>query len=562
MDLTIYEKDRGFVLSKLQQGEFDYIDTADEVFEADFFRFIGARGMLNALAETYPTPRKKTEVPVWLVLGSEVSMRLHGAEAYNQYRYVIRTGGFLTAFGSQLGGKTVDEATGNVKLECQGFNGKNMLPRQTPCDADFLRKFSRSTDAAKVEHWYNTDVARLWKTRHAYDPQGVFIGDATYVFVPDNPAYEHSVRLLFDKHNHPVDSRKVDARDLRAGKYQWHRCYKLVTLMHVYPRGEGFLMVGFRLLPGNASELPAMYELLDTFIGAVGDGVVRRLILDRGFLDGARIGHLKIAHGVDVLIPIKRSMDLYADAMGLIKHVRFAPYVRPPVETFETGAAQPAPPTSEVIQKREAKRQRTLAARRKQAEAKVPPVPADEQMLIEEVGVLRGFTSWSSCPVPLSVVYSRESYADGHQETWLLLDTAPVEDAAHARGEYAIRIQIEERYRQLKCFGDLTSFTSRSFSLVMTQILTVLLTFSLLQFFLKRTQRSELNNKPFPFMRKQLLPAASYVVVYCENKVAFFHALVYTQILLELDGAARAKALARTRRLRKDAFLLEHAQGP
>lgn len=37
MHISVYEHDRRFVIEKLLQGEFDYVDTADEVFEADFF---------------------------------------------------------------------------------------------------------------------------------------------------------------------------------------------------------------------------------------------------------------------------------------------------------------------------------------------------------------------------------------------------------------------------------------------------------------------------------------------------------------------------------------------
>ena len=31
----------------------------------------------------------------------------------------------------------------------------------------------------------------------AYDSDGLFIADGTYLFVPDNPRYEDSQRLLF-----------------------------------------------------------------------------------------------------------------------------------------------------------------------------------------------------------------------------------------------------------------------------------------------------------------------------------------------------------------------------
>jgi hypothetical protein len=63
MDLVIFEENKPFVLEALGNGEFDYMEAASEVFEADFFRFIKARAYLDELAETYPMPRKKEEVP-------------------------------------------------------------------------------------------------------------------------------------------------------------------------------------------------------------------------------------------------------------------------------------------------------------------------------------------------------------------------------------------------------------------------------------------------------------------------------------------------------------------
>lgn len=554
MHLTLYEHNRGFVLQKLRQGEFDYIDTGDEVFESDFFRHIAARGILQKLAQTYPSPRSKTEVPVWLALGSSISMRLHGADAFNQYQFVVRCGGMMNALGPQLGHKSPDPGTGHIKLTCPGFNEKNIYPRDTPCDADFLRKFFRDTDAGRAEHWYNTEVARLFKKRHAYDRRGLFIGDGTYVFVPDNPKYQGASRLLFDEHNHPVDPKKLTPAQRQKGPYQWRRCYKLVTLLHLYPQLDCFLIVGFRLLPGKQNELPALYELMETFVATVGKGVVKRLILDRAFLDGPRMGHLKTAHGIDVLIPLRKNMDIYQDAMGLMGEVSFQDY-QPPPPPLQKPLPQPVP---ETIAKREAKRRGTME--KKQA-AQPPPAP-DKQLVAQQVGVLGDFRSWSSCPVPLSVIYCRDTYADGHHHQWLLIDTARVKDPALARTQYRLRVQVEERYRQLKCFTDLMGFTSRRFSLVMHQVLTVLLTYSLVQLYLRKLQRAELSRKPLPNVRKELLPAASFVIVYCEGRVAFFDRLEYTESLLTLDEQARHKALARIQRLRRQHVVLRHTHGP
>ena len=44
---------------------------------------------------------------------------------------------------------------------------------------------------------------------------------------------------------------------------------------------------------------------------------MKKLILDRGFIEGPRIGYCKTVLGVDVLIPLKKKMDLWIDAWRL-----------------------------------------------------------------------------------------------------------------------------------------------------------------------------------------------------------------------------------------------------
>ena len=65
MDFMIFQENRPFILESYCQGDFDYIDSAGEVFETDFFRFIKAKEILRELSESYPTPRKKEDVPLW-----------------------------------------------------------------------------------------------------------------------------------------------------------------------------------------------------------------------------------------------------------------------------------------------------------------------------------------------------------------------------------------------------------------------------------------------------------------------------------------------------------------
>ena len=137
-----------------------------------------------------------------------------------------------------------------------------------------------------------------------------------------------------------------------------------------------------------------------------------------------------------------------------------------------------------------------------------------------------------------------------------MLDTRAKGDGRTSRHDYALRVQIEERFRQFKCFCNLTGFTSCAFSLVVNQVLFVLLTYTLVQPYLRRQEKKEkqarLNRRTLPKIRKELLPAASWVIVYCEGHYALFDRLEYSYILLTLGEEARRKAAAKIQRLRRD----------
>ena len=67
---------------------------------------------------------------------------------------------------------------------------------------------------------------------------------------------------------------------------------------------------------------------------------------------------------------------------------------------------------------------------------------------------------------------------------WFLIDTQVVKQPERVQQDYHLRVSTEERYRQLKCFSDLTRFTSRAFSLVVNQVVFIMLACNLLQIYL------------------------------------------------------------------------------
>ena len=546
MDLVIFEENKPFVLQSLGNGDFDYIESASEVYEADFFRFIKARKILDKLADTYPTPRKKEDVPLWFYISSNLSMRLHGVHSFNAFPMVVRSGGMLNAFGPKAGRKVVHPDNGDVTIACEGFNGKNYYDRQTPCDQDFLRKVSKDTDADALMMWFSTDVVRIFRASRAFDKEGIFIGDASYLFVPDNANYEGSVRLLFDEHNHPVSSKQYKKMpDEQKAHCQWRRCYKMVTLLHTNANQDFYCFVAVKVVPGNNHECPILYELVKAFVKTVGKGVMKRLILDRGFLDGEAIATCKNEYGIDILIPIRRNMDIYEDAMALfaLPEIDWSVCQEP-----ESEVKKPVRPKPQAIINREKKRQEKL----QNIEQKEPAIAPEKILVRREVAAIDQFRSWSSCSVPLSVVANKEIYADGHEQIWLLIDTKNVKDPAEHRQEYHLRTATEERYRQIKCFSDLTKFTSRAFSMVVNQVVFTMLAYNLLQLHLLRQGRKELNQKTLPNIRQQLLPSDNHVIVYYQNYYALFRPFELVQFVVELAEEPRKKIAQKCRRIGRE----------
>jgi len=551
----LFERNDAFVIEAFRRGEFDYLEAAGEVSEANFFRAITSKKILEKLAATYPSPRKKHDVPLWVYIASDISMRFHGEHHFAAYPYVVRAGGLMEAFGPQMGQKVTHPQTGDVTLVCEGFNDKNDYDRETPCDQDYLRKTARATDAGELQSWFNRDVVGIIKQHHALDPEGIFIGDASYLFVPDNSNYEGSSRLLFDEHNHPVDSKSLTPQE--RARCQWRRCYKLVSLIHTNRTGEFFLYAGVQVASGADHECPILYRMVEQFVAAHGKGVMKRLILDRGFLDGPAIGRCKKEWGIDVLIPARSNMDVFVDVMGLAEagRLNFEPWVRPMPETRPVPLHRP-----ERVRKREQARQRTLARRKAEAQAAAEPIDLSKVVVRSEVAVVEEVESFSTCPVALNAVVNREIYGDGHHEYWVLLDTAPVSEPGRVRQDYTLRTHIEERHRQLKCFSDLEAFTSRAFSLVVHQVVFVLLTYSLLQWFLLRIGRKELNPRTRTRIMQLLRPTVTVIVLYYQNYVAYLSPLEHQELVLTLDEEARKKILAKTRRLRRN--LAQQLQRP
>lgn len=544
MDLCVIEHHPQRVLAALRRGEFDALEIVGEADERDFFERLFREKLLVRLAATMPGKPKKEEVPRWFILAGKLTLKLHQENSYLAFERVIRCGGLLNALPPDLASKHIDPQTQALVLTCRGFNAKNDYARTTPCDQDTLRKAAKRVPAQQWLGWYNGPVQAIFQQDGFFDPAGVFVGDGSYLFVPDNPNYEGSCVMWFDEHNHPVEYEKLNPAQRQ--KAHRERCYKLVTLLHLRGSQPCYVYAAVALVNGNAHELPVFAELLEGFVQTVGQGVIKKLLLDRAFLDGERISHWKRDLGLDVIIPIKKNMDLWTDAwaLGATETWREQPV---------PAAVPPRPPAQrpEHLIRKEAKRQRTLAERKAQAPTAVP----ERALSSVRVCAIKDFNSWSSASVPLHVALFRETYLDGSEDAWALLTTGELGDGWPLRQEYRRRTDIEERHRQLKCFYDLTDFRSRSLNAIASQVVMILLSYTLRQWQLWQMLQEQLADHTPDSMRFRLAMRREYVVIYHQNAYTQMPLVRFSRELLQLDEAARQKALSKVQHL--EASMLE-----
>ncbi len=544
MDLTFVEYHPQRVLEAFRRGEFDALEILGQADERDFFARCFKEQLLLQLAQDLPTVRKKEEVPRWFLLAANLSLKLHQQNSFLAFERVVRCGGLLAALPPDLASKHLDPATHRWVLACQGFNDKNSYDRTTPCHQDTLRKALKDVPAADWLQWFNSTVQQVFQAYGFFDPAGIFIGDASYLFVPDNPAYEGSVVLWFDEHNHPVEYEKLTPEQRKRAHRE--RCYKWISLLHL--RGGCYVYAGALVVPGNAHEVGPFYDqLVASFVASVGPGVLKWLILDRGFIDGERISRCKRDWGIEVVIPMKKNMDIWTDAWALAPH---GTWQRRPEPTPTVPPVPPARPA--VLQRRETSRQKKLAQLRAQ---QPPPAPADLRTFTE-CCALPNFTSWTAATVPIQVVLLRDHFADGHHDAWALMTTSPGIQPLEALHLYGKRPAIEERHRQLKCFYDLSDFRSRSFNAITAQVVMILLTYTLRQWQLWKFVEETLANRTPESLVQQLNLHQQWVVIYLGYAYTQLPLVTFTREVLQLEGPARDRALQKIQALEQTLLTL------
>lgn len=497
-EIIVYKENKPLVKRALKDGRIDYLDMTKWTFIDRFFAFLIAIKFFEWSAGSFPSPRKYECIPVWFLLSCVIQMKLHLTSAFMRLPGILRAGSILTRIKFNIGHKG------------GGFNHKNRRKRESPIHQDTGRKYFKAVNASKLERWHNTDVMRFIRRHRGFDKGGIFVLDQTYLSLPDNENYKYAARMPLDEHDNLIDMNRLSKADRKKVKYKL--CYGLTSLLHLsdVEAEPVYIYAGAHLRPGNETGLKVGEELVDGFVGAVGKGVIKRLIVDRGFIDGAMISRFKKEHKIDTLIPIRSGMNILGDAVGLTR-LRGHKWKLYKEERDRDGE----------VKKR------------------------------QEVCGFSDMTSWDECDIPLYVALMREWTREKGEQIWGLISTETFKRPHKAFDLYALRSSIEERHKQLKECWHIRDFSSPDFNLDTTHVIFTLLTYTLIQLYLLRKNLQSLANKTITTLRQDERFGKDAIIVYAKNHFATFDVNEFLYISLTLKGPGKVRLTKWVKAFRK-----------
>lgn len=392
---SVVTEDRAAVLAALTRGECDGLVPAAGEFMDGFAEFLDDRGVLRFF-EQFPDGRARRSIGPEFFCNTLLHKALFRLPSLAQIGPVLfHSPDVLRRLGFNL--RQVNEGF---------YDGEG----QRPFDPEALADFFDLLAPAQLEQHQLALATRLVQQCCELRESGTAVLDATTVTVPPG----HFGR--------PGGQVKACVLGLRAAG-------RVLPLLWDFT-GRG---------PGEDADLTQGKQLIAAATDAWGPGVIRRVLVDRGFIDGAWISELKAA-GIDTVIGLRSDMDLYEDMLGLSR--------------LDDAMWLPAP----------------------------APKLHDKPRPKRELCPLRDLETWTACTVPLQGIVIRDTYPDRVQYQCLVttdLEMTPRELHANNRDRWG----IEESFMDLTRYWGLDDLGSCRLPVATAQIHFIFLAYTLLHLF-------------------------------------------------------------------------------
>jgi hypothetical protein len=449
-------------LSSLKQGKVENVRASSTCPVDQIVLYSMKQGLLQNSLRSFPDPRKKSEVPIEVLLLPQILQRLNDEHSLLLAPYMLNNAELIESLGYNA-----------IVLE-EGFNKRNVHPRKTAFHGETLKHVLLGLKADSIMKWFNESFQKLLKTE-APGRTKQYILDGTKIEIPSHlgHSYQQSglVSDVNDKHSFG---------------------YKAVWLQEIIDK-KG-VIVALKIVPIQRHDIDVGRELVADFVFEPGSC----LIMDRGFIDAEWITHLKKTRGVDVVIPLKKNMEVTKSCVELAN---------------ERGLWKPHP------------------TRKKQQ--------------IAELGDKPGDLLWIDCPVITHGVLARWTKKNGEITEVLFVTTQEKSTGKKILATYDQRTEIEESHRQIKCFQGLEKLPSKKFVQVVFRIVMGAVGFNLLNLFLNSESCEDLDEFSLKTLRQKRPEEKNpKVIIYAKTTFGILRLYQLLPTLMRLKGRVKEELIA------------------
>jgi Transposase DDE domain len=498
------------VREALTDGQVQHLDTASEEITDEFLLFAIESKMLPQWAKAFPDPRAWSEIGFEVLLASQLTARFAAVYSQRKSGYVLRSARVLGALGYSV----------EVLEPGDGLSGRGTQDDKL-YSGDVLRKLfgkmerdaelTEADKAAAVPGGAEVKVRERSSRRavkKAQDNGREAAARSAAVSRQMLAWYNTSVgQSLLDyaqtgegRRIHLLDTTKIEV-ELEAGTYECSgvvsdedgnltRGYKLGTLRTLLDNAGILTQVTVGQIQVHDNKLCAPMLRTSKVLRA-SDLVIN----DRGFIDGEEITYLKVERGVDVIVPLRKDMLSYGEAVAI-----------------------------------------ACAAKRWN------PHPTRDK---QEIAFVEGVEHvWDECQVKLNACVIRDWNKEKDRWDYIVLATTDLNlSARQIVRHYELRPEIEQDYEQLKSGGWLLQkLTTTRYSQIVFYLLMVVLAYSLYQLFTNTQAGAKFAGKTRQAIAfEQLRTRRTHVIVYAGGYFEIFETLTFVHLVLNLSPPVQAK---------------------
>lgn len=445
-------------LDALKKGEIKDVRVSQNLPIDKIISFGLQQGFLKQGLLQFPDPRKNWEVPIEVLLLAQVLQRLNDEHSLLLAPYMLNSADLITELGY------------NASVLSDGFNDKAIYPRETAFHGETLKHILLSVKEDALCKWFNQGWLPLWQTNSPGRTRQ-YVLDGTKIELPNGQVarfYEGAGAVSDDQGN------------VSFG-------YKVVFLYEIIDK-KG-VIVALKIGPIQRHDIELGRELIKDFPFEDGSS----LIMDRGFIDGAWITHLKSERNIDVHIPLKRNMQVTQAAIAAADN------------HSDNWKPHPTRPLQWVY---ELKEQSDLF--------------------------------WDGCEVFRSGVLVRWMRKDGEVDEVLFATTKSNESAKQILLTYDQRAEIEESHRQMKCFQGIEKLPSKKLVQVTFRLIMGVIAYNLMNLFLNSENCDTFESYSIKTLRqKRMEDRNPKVIIYTESTFAVLRQFEFLPLILRLKGQAK-----------------------